>query len=211
MGVPITGTLTTYPNGQYPTNDALTALDGWRSVTDQPTRNLIPNYLRRQGMAVWTQSDGKLWILNPSPWAGTNADWTQFVSSAPTGNGTRIYAWGLGGGGSVLIAAADVGAFWPICTGAGTFTRVDLIAKSGPTGAAFIIDILKSSNSGSSFSTLFLTKPKPQIASGAVAGNVTAFDTTAFAQGDILRLDILQVGSTNSGNGITVDLTGTLS
>lgn len=88
MSVQLTGTIAPYPNGQYPVQDALLGIDGWRSVADHTTRDAIPDYLRRQGMAVWTQSDSVLWTLNASPWSGTDSDWTEFSGGGGNGTGT---------------------------------------------------------------------------------------------------------------------------
>src|SRR3974377_1918175 len=90
MGVPVTGTITPPdPADVCPTIDPLTGVDGGRSVADHPARDAIVSGtpLRcRQGMAVYTQSDGFLWTLKAGPWAGTDADWVQFVGAAgPTG------------------------------------------------------------------------------------------------------------------------------
>ena len=88
MGVPVTSTITVYPDGVYAAIDPIEGIDGWRSVANETARNAIVSGtpLRcRQGMAVWTQNDSSLWVLNAPPWAGTNADWTQFVTG---GSGT---------------------------------------------------------------------------------------------------------------------------
>ena len=55
-------------------------------VVDHATRNAIPNVSRQAGMLVWTQnttgSDGLsgFWQLNPSPWTGTDSDWSSISS-----------------------------------------------------------------------------------------------------------------------------------
>jgi hypothetical protein len=125
MSVPLTGTISTYPSGQYPTHDSATAIDGWRAVADHTARNAIPNYLRRRGMAVWTQSDGLLWTLNPSPWAGSDADWTQF-----SGSGT-VSSVALAMPGIFTVSGSPV-------TGSGTLTATLLtqsanLVFAGPT------------------------------------------------------------------------------
>ncbi len=82
MGVPVTGTITTTGSGDtYATTDPLTGIDSWRAVADHTARNAIPALRRRQGMAVWTQSDSLLWTLNASPWAFDDTDWTQFTGA----------------------------------------------------------------------------------------------------------------------------------
>ena len=81
--VQITGQLApTAPTDVFPTHDALYGLDGHRSVADKPTRNLITTARRRQGMLVYTASDGLTWQLNTGANTGTDADWTQFAAPA---------------------------------------------------------------------------------------------------------------------------------
>jgi hypothetical protein len=94
VGVAVTGTITVYPGGTYAATDPLSGVDGWRSVADHATRNALGSGtpLRcRQGMAVYTQSDGLVWVLNTATPAGTDADWTPF---------------GGGSGGTVSYGAA---------------------------------------------------------------------------------------------------------
>ena len=94
---------------------------------------------------------------------------------------------------------------WIICGRSGSFIKAWAVAKTGPTGAAAIFDVLKSTDNGATFNTIWSTTAnRVQIAAGAVAGNSTAFDTTTFAAGDVLRIDIAQVGSTIAGADFTV-------
>lgn len=105
------------------------------------------------------------------------------------------------------IVATDV-TNWIIMPNAGKFVKAWIIAKTGPTGAAFICDILKSTNNGTSFTSIWNATPanRIQIAAAAVNGSQTSFDTTTFAAGDLLRIDIAQVGSTIAGSDLTVVL-----
>lgn len=98
MGVPVTGTIqpTDPALDTYAVIDPIYGIDGWRSVADHPARNAITTLRRRQGMAVLTQDDGLLWLLNAPPWAGDDSDWTAFsggggtitLSGDATGTGT---------------------------------------------------------------------------------------------------------------------------
>lgn len=103
------------------------------------------------------------------------------------------------------VVASDV-ANWIILPWAGKFSKAWTVAKTGPTGASLILDVQKSSNNGSTFATLWGTNPgnKPTIAAGQVAGNTSSFDTATFAAGDILRIDIGQVGSSVAGSDVTL-------
>ena len=135
-----------------------------------------------------------------------------------TGDTLNIPQYTGGGGGTVYIPITAslpgpriVGndlVNWYICPRNLTFDTVYIIAKTGPTGAAFIVDIQKSTNNGSTFTSLFAVHPayQPTIAAASVAGSTTSFDTTTANAGDILRFDIDQIGSTIAGSDITVTI-----
>lgn len=79
-GVPIAGFISpTDSSDTYPVIDPLYGIDGYRSVSDHTIRNAIPDARRRFGMMVFTQNDSKNWTLDAGPWAGTDADWTEFT------------------------------------------------------------------------------------------------------------------------------------
>ena len=208
MSVPISGTLTpTSPEDTYPVTDPLTSIDGWRSVPDTATRNLIVSNtpLRcRTGMAVWVQANGTLWTLNTGR-LGDDTDWTQIVSGDFPG---RTFTWVLGINSKVVVSTDQSN--WVICDRAGTFSRWDVVAKTGPVGAALILDFLLSTNGGSTFTSLWASNPgnRPRIADGQNAGSGTSFDTTAFAVGNVLRQDMIQIGSTTAGSNLSVAILG---
>jgi len=78
--IPVTGILApTDSIDTYPVYDPQYGIDGLRSVADATERNAISNGRRRHGMIVFTQNDGKYWVLNQSPWAGNNTDWTELA------------------------------------------------------------------------------------------------------------------------------------
>lgn len=85
-----------------------------------------------------------------------------------------------------------------------TLIRWDFRAKTAPTGAALIADVnvagtsLWDSNQGN----------RPTIAAGQTSGTDTSFDTASLADGDVLTLDVDQIGSTIAGGQITVILEG---
>lgn len=124
------------------------------------------------------------------------------------GGGGSTFVWLLGLG-MPAATGTSVGA-WKVAQAAGTFKRVDLVAKTAPAGADFIVDILKSPDLGVTFTSLWATNPanRPKIVAGSHLGSRTSFDTTAFAIDDIVRLDIIQVGSGTPGQNITVQLFG---
>ncbi len=348
MSVPITGTLSTYAGGHYPTHDSRTGIGGLRELADHTARNAIDTSLRRKGMEVVCLSDplGTWWQLNTDTNTGTDADWTEFSGtpgegllptgspgevlttdgdtgffssvglkidqhfgtigvasivstnaafnlttndwytltldhtatttivldsptigqqftlrlvqdgtggclvtwfggitwaggSAPTlstapgavdvatfkctdtdtydgfgpsaggggggGSGTP-FAWGLALGGDAAVAN-DL-ALWEIAQTSGTFSRWDVISKTGPIGAALVLDIKLSSDHGNTFDSLWASTPsdRPTIADGSVSGTGSTFETTAYTAGDLLRIDIIQVGSGTAGSNIGVRL-----
>jgi hypothetical protein len=83
-----------------------------------------------------------------------------------------------------------------------TVQKAFAYAKIGPTGTALIFDINKNGTS------LWASTQanRIQIAASAVSGTQTSFDTTALAEGDVLTIDIDQIGSTIAGQDITVTL-----
>lgn len=87
-----------------------------------------------------------------------------------------------------------------VATGALTISKVYVNVKTAPTGAAIIIDVNK--NGTSIWDTTQANRAT--IAAGATSGTQTSFDTTALTEGDVLTLDIDQVGSTVAGADLTV-------
>lgn len=80
-----------------------------------------------------------------------------------------------------------------------TIDSVDLRAKTAPTGAALIVDINKGGT------TIFSTRP--EIAAAATSGGGGAIlSVTTLAAGDLITIDIDQVGSSVSGADVTVSL-----
>lgn len=83
-----------------------------------------------------------------------------------------------------------------------TINKVYAYVKTAPTGANIIIDINKNGvsvwNSDQS--------NRLNIVAAAQSGNQTIFDTTSLAEDDILTIDLDQVGSTVSGQDITIEV-----
>lgn len=97
---------------------------------------------------------------------------------------------------------------WLIAERAGKCLGVYMAAKTAPTGADLIFDILKSSDGGSTFTSLWTSNPsnRPKIVATNKTGSQTSFDTTSVSAGDLFRIDILQIGSSSPGQDITVQL-----
>lgn len=84
---------------------------------------------------------------------------------------------------------------------AGTILEVRAVVKTAPTGAALIIDI----NVGG-VSIWDSGVNRLQIAAGATAGSTTTIDNPGIVKGDLLKIDVDQVGSTVAGADLTVYL-----
>jgi hypothetical protein len=111
------------------------------------------------------------------------------------------------GGGVDLAVATNVSSFYPVMPAAGTFTRWDLVAKTPSVGASIILDVFKSSNQGSTWVNLWSsTGNYPTLTAAAVQSSGTTFDTAGFAAGDIIRVDVVQTGTSTKGQGVTLAL-----
>lgn len=89
-----------------------------------------------------------------------------------------------------------------IATRAMTIVKAYAGVKTAPTGAAVLIDLNKNGSSiWNSTQGNRLT-----IADGATSGSQTSFDVTTLAEGDLLSMDIDQIGSTTAGEDLTVAL-----
>jgi hypothetical protein len=81
-GVPFTGFVApTDSTDTYAVIDPIYGIDGLRSVADITARNAITSGRRREGMIVYTRSDGKYWKLKASPWANDSTDWYEVLLS----------------------------------------------------------------------------------------------------------------------------------
>ncbi len=83
---------------------------------------------------------------------------------------------------------------WINVTRNGKISKAFICAKTAPTGASLIIDILKSTDGGSTFTSIWNATPANRLTlgSGSKSATRTAFDVTSVAEGDILRIDVAQ-------------------
>jgi hypothetical protein len=88
--------------------------------------------------------------------------------------------------------------------------RVDLVAAVVPTGQAIIVDIERSTDGGSNWTTIFTGGTnRPQVADGARTGNTTTIDVpSGTGNNHLFRAKISQVGSSVAGEELTVLLKG---
>ncbi len=95
----------------------------------------------------------------------------------------------------------------------GTFTRWDLVAKTGPIGDDLVIDIMLSSDGGSTWLSLWDNNPsdRPTLIDGGDNQALgVSFDTFTFASGDLLRMDVVSIGSSTAGANVSLAILGVL-
>lgn len=90
---------------------------------------------------------------------------------------------------------------WVYCGISGVIQEIHALAKTAPTGAALTIEIEK--YNGSSWQTV-ASSTNLQIASGDNHGFTDTLTNTTISEGDYLRLNIDQVGSTVAGEDLVV-------
>jgi hypothetical protein len=100
--------------------------------------------------------------------------------------------------GTVIVTGTNIPGAYDICPFAGTFTRWDIAipAANQPSGASLVLDAYKSSNQGSTWTSLWATNTgnRPTVTTATNYGGGTAFDTTTFSAGDWLRFDCVTAG-----------------
>ena len=134
---------------------------------------------------------------------GTTADsvWTKFAK----GSGSSKIVFQVAG----TLTTGEDKTNWALSTITGTIIRALAICKTAPTGATLIFDIDKSTDNGSTFTSIWdaTQANRVQIAAGQRAATPqTSFDTTSVSIGDVLRVDVDQIGSGAAGADCTVAL-----
>jgi len=82
-----------------------------------------------------------------------------------------------------------------------TIVKVKVVVKTAPTGAALIVDVNKDGT------TIFTTQGgRPSIAAGDTQDDSDTPDVTALAEGDKLTIDVDQVGATEPGKDLTIEV-----
>ena len=129
---------------------------------------------------------------------GTSFDSTAYIFP-------RDFSFVLGAGTPTTIGNDK--ANWVTLTRDATIVKAFAQAKTAPVGAALIVDLLFSTNNGSTFTSIWTTTAnRLTLADGINHGTQTLFDTTILAAGTILRIDVIQVGSGTAGRDVTVQL-----
>lgn len=90
------------------------------------------------------------------------------------------------------------------------FTRVDIVVDTAPVGAAIIVDIERSTDSGGSWTTIFTGGTnRPQIADGSRVGNTTTIDVpSGTGNSHLYRAKVSQIGVGTLGADLSVILKG---
>ena len=92
----------------------------------------------------------------------------------------------------------------------GSFLRWDIACVQGPVGQSMILDVARSTNSGTSWTSLWTPGNRPTVAavaSGPAGASGTIFDVSStFNAGDWLRFDVIQVGTTFAGQNISIQI-----
>lgn len=111
---------------------------------------------------------------------------------------TRQAAWYIAG---TLVVGANQSQEIVYRGPAGTIKRADAHVKTAPVGADLIFDI------NINGTTIWSTQAnRVKCADGVTSGTQTSFNTTSIADGDVLTLDIDQIGSGTAGSSATVML-----
>ena len=84
----------------------------------------------------------------------------------------------------------------------GVITNVTACTLSAPVGASVILDVNKGGT------TIFTTQAnRPTVAAAATTATLAGQpEVTSFSAGDVLTVDVDQVGSTTAGTGFTVGI-----
>jgi hypothetical protein len=130
-------------------------------------------------------------------YAGLSAGSKLAASQMPTGKVKTTLSFAVTG--TLTTGADKAPTIVAPCTL--TITKVKLVVKTAPTGAAIIVDVNKNGT------TIFTTQAnRPSIAIGATTGDSGTPDVTGLAEGDKLTIDIDQVGSTIAGADLTIEV-----
>jgi hypothetical protein len=127
------------------------------------------------------------------------ADGTWAAPASSVDTNTRLFTFVLHRGDNATVGANKTNKL--IADKSYTINKVYAYATTGPTGTALIFDVNLNG------STIWSTQGnRIQIAAGANYGTQTSFNTTSLIEGDILSIDIDQIGSIIAGSDITVIL-----
>lgn len=139
-----------------------------------------------EGASVVADTNGQIWAYVSSAW------------KAMVGNHNVPFARS-----GTLSVVAGKGRFkFPT---ASTVLGVSATVDTAPVGAAILVDVNKIPTGSNTATTIYTTQGnRPSIADGGREATETTPDVTAFAAGDMMTVDVDQVGSTTPGSDLTV-------
>jgi hypothetical protein len=140
-----------------------------------------------------------------------------YILAASTGSsgstGTAAFAFERTIPGALFVGT-DISS-WITLPLAGSITKVQGVVKGQPHGASIIVDVNKKIRTAGIYgsdTTIFSTQAsRLTIAASSSWAESGTPDTTSFSAGDVLTIDIDQVGSTLTGEDLTVTIYGTFS
>jgi hypothetical protein len=152
-------------------------------------------------------ASGDIFYVNATPniarlAKSTDGKYLKLVSgfpawTAPTATITRTFIFGVEG----TLTTGTNKTFEIVADGTLTIVKVKAHVKTAPTGATLIVDVNKAGT------TIFTNQAnRPTIAIGATDDDSGTPDVTALAEGNVLSIDIDQIGSTVAGADLTVEV-----
>ncbi len=122
-------------------------------------------------------------------------------------SGTTFAPYGFTFSKTGAISVATDVAPWLMVATPFVFSKILLMAKTAPVGAALIVDILYSPDGGANFASIG-TGAGYSLPDGSQSTFATISSALLFSIGAVLRLDVLQVGSGTAGSNLTVTAFG---
>lgn len=137
------------------------------------------------------QPDGKVLTIVDEAWIVGDA-----AAPGDTNTDTRVYPGGVNG---ALVMATGTTRIYNDTGRTLTILNVRSSVGTAPVGASVVVDVNKNGTS------IFPTGTKPTITSGGVTDKRVP-DTTSFADGDYLTVDVDNIGSTTPGSNLNVQI-----
>lgn len=202
-----------------------TLIDHEVSFTSQPYAVPIP-----LDEMIWRLIDRTTWLRPPGTAPDTGTEYTTSTSTSTTttvtststtmtisSTSTSTTLWPGGDlpvraqvmfGVPGTLSVNDDQPPWYICSIPHNLTLLDtnLAVKTAPMGAAIEVDIQRSPDCGSTWWSIYSTKPTIAPGTRGGCGGDGVLSTEYICEGDLLRLDVTQVGSTVAGADLTVSL-----
>jgi hypothetical protein len=148
----------------------------------------------RQGVNFKAGSKITLTVTEDAPNERVNV---QIAAQTPTATITTVLTFGVEG----TLTTGTNKTFEIVAPCTLTIVKVKAHVKTAPTGATLIVDVNKAGT------TIFTNQAnRPTIAIGATDDDSGTPDVTALAEGNVLSIDIDQIGSTVAGADLTLEV-----